>query len=224
MTTIETSNKAPTESNESPPRSVAIPLAEFGKSLSDSDLNTWLEALAARNAQLGQEYEISNRGHLIIMVPTGLPGFLHEGELFIDLGIWTRQNGGVAFPSSSMVILPDGSRLGPDAAWISEERRHELRSVEQTPFPHLVPTFVAEVQSPSNTAQELANKINLFITHGTRLGWLIIADTRTVILFRPGQEPEVLVDPEFIDGDDDVLTGFRFAVRERIFDSPNNPQ
>ena len=44
------------------------------------------------------------------------------------------------------------------------------------------------------------------------------AETREVVKFRPGREPEVLYDPEFVDGDADVLPGFRFAAREKIFD------
>ena len=53
---------------------------------------------------------------------------------------------------------------------------------------------------------------------------MIDAATRTVSIFRPGRNPEILRDPEFIDGDQDVLPGFRFAVRERIFDYMNDPQ
>ena len=85
-------------------------------------------------------------------------------------------------------------------------------------FPRVAPDFIVEIKSPSNSDAELLNKIDLFLQHGTKLAWFIDAETRTVIKFRPGQEPEVLHDPEYIEGDDDVLPGFRFAVRERIFD------
>ena len=44
------------------------------------------------------------------------------------------------------------------------------------------------------------------------------------IKFRPGREPETLHDPEYIDGDADVLPGFRFAVRARIFDLFTNKE
>ena len=94
----------------------------------------------------------------------------------------------------------------------------ELELPENYPFPRIVPDFIAEIKSPSNSDAELLNKIDLFLEHGARLAWYIDAETRNVIKFRPGQEPEVLLNPEYIDGDDDVLPGFRFAVRERIFD------
>ena len=211
----------PLETHPSPPdqRSgvVRIPLAEFGKSLGDADLDRWFEAFSDRNEDEGQ-YEISNQGYLLIMAPTGSPGVLFEGDLAADALIWTREHGGVAYPATSCFILPDGSRFGPDAAWLNEERRPELSLPENRPFPRIVPDFVAEIKSPSNSRPQLIAKIALFIQYGTKLAWYIDPETREVIKLRPDQEPEVLHDPEYIDGDDDVLPGFRFAVRQRIFD------
>ena len=195
-----------------------IPLAEFGKTLADTDLDCWLEAFAERNSASGHTYAISGRGVLLIMPPTGHPGAVHEMKLVVALDIWTDENGGVAFPATARFILPDGSRFGPDAAWVRAERRDELMQPHNRPFPHIVPDFIAEIQSPSNSREELVAKINLFLRYGARLAWLLDAAAREVIKFRPGQEPEVLYDPEFVDGDEDVLPGFRFAVRARMFD------
>ena len=194
------------------PRVVAIPLAEFGKSLDDPDLDQWFEGFSARNSDMA-ECEISNTGHLLIKEPTGSPGSVYEVGLAGDLLVWADRNGGITFGSTSCFVLPDGSRFCPDAAWLREERRHEIMLPENLPFPHIVPDFVAEIKSPSNTRAELTAKINLFLEHGARLAWYINGETRTVIKFRPGQEPETLNDPEYVDGDDDVLPGFRFAVR-----------
>ncbi len=199
------------------PGTIAIPLAEFGKSLDDPDLDQWFEAFAERNSNM-YEYEISSTGHLMIREPTGNPGDLYENQLAIALGNWTAEYGGISFGPTSRFILPDGSRFGPDAAWLRAERLGELTLPENKPFAHIVPDFIAEIKSPSNSDAELINKIDLFLEHGTRLAWFIDAETRTVIKFRPGQEPETLHDPEYIDGDDDVLPGFRFPVRQRIFD------
>ncbi len=196
---------------------VAIPLAEFGMSLGNPDLDQWFEGFSARNSDMA-EYEISNTGHLLIREPTGSPGSVYETELAGELLFWSRRHGGIAFGSSSCFVLPDGSRFCPDAAWLREERRREIMLPENLPFPHIVPDFIAEIKSPSNSRAELTAKINLFLEHGTKLAWYIDGETRTVIKFRTGHEPETLNDPEYVDGDDDVLPGFRFAVRERIFD------
>ena len=199
------------------PGVIRIPLAEFGKSLSDQDLDRWFEAFSARNEDEAQ-YEISSEGYLLIMAPTGNPGVLFEGELATDVIIQAREHGGVGFPATCCFVLPDGSRFGPDAAWVNEDRRQELLLPENRPFPRTVPDFVAEIKSPSNSRVQLIAEIQAFIRYGAKLGWYIDPETRNVIKFRPGQEPEVLHNPEYIDGDDDVLPGFRFAVRERIFD------
>lgn len=196
---------------------VRIPLTEFGKSLADPDLNLWFEAFSDRNEDEGQ-YEISREGCLLIMPPTGNPGAIFEGELAGAVLRWSHENGGIAFPATSRFILPDDSRFGPDAAWVPEERRAEIFLAENRPFPRIVPDFIAEIKSPSNTRGELIAKIEAFIQYGTKLAWYIDAEDREVIKFRPGQAPEVLHDPEYIDGDEDALPGFRFAVRERIFD------
>ena len=199
----------------------AIPLAEFGKSLSDADLDEWLEAFGQRNATAGQ-YEISPQGCLLIMPPTGDPGTYHELKIAVALDAWGDTHGGFVRGSSALFVLPNGAHYGPDASWVAPERQDEVRQGRR-PFSHLVPDFIVEVQSPSNSRAELIAKINQFLAYGTRLAWLIDAPTRTVIKFRPGQEPEILHNPEYIDGDADVLPGFRFAVRQRIFDNPNNP-
>ena len=196
---------------------VGIPLSEFGKSLTDHDLATWFEAFSGRNSDQGQ-YEISSTGYLLIMPPTGNPGSIYEVELAAAVFSWTRENDGIAFGPTSAFILPDGSYFGPDAAWVREERRREIILPENLPFPHIVPDFIVEIKSPSNTRTELISKIETFIAHGTRLAWYINPETRQVIKFRPEQEPEILHDPEYIDGDEDVLPGFRFVIRERIFD------
>ena len=219
MTTAVASRTRETRRKPPPkwPGVVAIPLSEFGKSLDDPDFDQWFEAFAERNSDMA-EYEISSTGHLMIREPTGNPGSIYETELAGTLLFWARANGGVVFGPTSRFVLPDGSRFGPDAAWLPEERRREIMLPENRPFPRIIPDFIAEIKSPSNSDAELINKIDLFLEHGTRLAWFIDAATRTVKKFRPGQEPETLHDPEYIEGDDDVLPGFRFAVRERIFD------
>ena len=205
-------------------QTLAIPLAEFGKTLADPNLDRWFEAFAERNSHSGHTYAIAaapacaGKGVLLIMPPTGYPGVMHEGTIYGDLYIWTRTHGGFIFPANARFTLPDGSRFGPDVAWISEERRSELLRAGSRSFPSIVPDFIVEVQSPSNSRAELVSKINLFLTYGTRLAWLIDAASRQVIKYRPDREPETLRDPEFIDGDDDILPGFSFPVRDLIFD------
>jgi Uma2 family endonuclease len=52
-----------------------------------------------------------------------------------------------------------------------------------------------------------------WIENGAQLGWLIDADRRTVIIYRPGQEPEDRVDVPYLDGEGPVA-GFRLELQD----------
>ena len=82
----------------------------------------------------------------------------------------------------------------------------------------MAPDFIVEIVSPSNQGPALVRKVNLFLSGGARLAWVINPPRRLVTIYRPGQAPETLHNPETLDGAD-VLPGFVFAVRERIFDN-----
>ena len=197
---------------------ILIPLAEFGQSLDSPDLDVWFEGFAERNKDAVGDFEITAEGELKVMPPTGFPGDMHEIRFASRLEIWAEGYGGLAGGATSRFILPDGSRRGPDAWWISEGRwRAASEEARTPPYVAVVPDFVAEIVSPSNRPAELADKVRRYLEGGARLIWVINARNRTVAVHRPGMEPEILHDPESLDGGD-VLPGFTFNVRERIFD------
>ena len=198
-----------------------LPLAEFGMALDDPGLDEWLEAFSTRNEECGF-FEITAAGELKIMPPTGIPGYWFETEFIVDLGVWNRPRGGKAGGATGRFRMPDGSRPGPDAVWFSPERWNAATEEERRPpFASIAPDFIAEIVSPSNRGPELVRKVMLFIANGTRLAWVINPDRRLVTIYRPGQAPETRHDPETLDGED-VLPGFVFEVRARIFDSIDN--
>ena len=195
-----------------------IPLAEFGQSLDSPKLDVWLEGFAERNKEAFRDLEITSRGELKIMAPTGDPGDLHEFDFGLALGNWALEHGGRAGGPTSMFILPDGSRLCPDAWWMSAERWNALPAASGRPFRAIVPDFLVEIVSPSNRGPELEDKVRRYLEGGARLVWVINARLRRATVYRPGSEPEVLDDPETLGGGD-VLPSFAFNVRERIFDN-----
>ena len=197
-----------------------IPLAEFGQSLDSPHLDKWLEAFAARNKHSsGGLFEITAEGELKIMPPTGIPGYWFETEFVIDLGIYARAHGSKAGGPTGRFRMPDGSRPGPDAIWISNERWNAATDEERRPpFTAIAPDFICEIVSPSNRGPELVRKAQRFIANGTRLAWIINPERRLVTIYRPGRESETLVDPETLGGED-VLPGFVFEVQARIFDN-----
>ena len=195
-----------------------LPLAEFGQSLDNPGLDWWLEGFAGRNQEQG-DYEITARGELKIMPPTGFPFDLYEAEMTYEVVGQARRHGGMAGGPTSLFILPDGARRGPDAWWMSTERwRAASDEARRPPFTAVVPDFVVEIVSPSNRGPELADKVRRYLEGGARLIWVIDARRRRVTIYRPGMAPEVLDDPELLDGED-VMPGFVFEVRGRIFDN-----
>ena len=196
-----------------------LPLAEFGQSLDNPGLDWWLEGFAGRNREQG-DYEITARGELKIMPPTGFPFDLYEAEATAEVVMQARRHGGLVGGPTSLFILPDGARRGPDAWWMSAERwRAASEEARRPPFTAVVPDFVVEIVSPSNRGPELADKVRRYLEGGARLIWVIDARRRRrVTIYRPGMAPEVLDDPELLD-EEDVMPGFVFEVRRRIFDN-----
>jgi Uma2 family endonuclease len=198
---------------------ILIPLAEFGQSLDSPDLDTWFEAFAGRHKDEVGDFEITARGELKIMPPTGFPGEWQEATFAAHLVIWSEGYGGRAGGPTARFWLADGSLRGPDAYWFSWERWNALPAESRTPpFARFTPDFVVEIVSPSNRGPELEDKVQRYLQGGAQLIWVINARRRLVTVYRPGAEPEVLNDPERLEGDD-VLPGFVFHVRERIFDN-----
>ena len=199
------------------PGYLLLPLAEFGQSLDNPGLDWWLEGFAGRNRDQA-EYEITAQGELKIMPPTGFPWEWQEAQMTTAVVAWSNDYGGIAGGPTARFILPDGARRGPDAYWISAERWHsEPPAARQPPFAAIVPDFVAEIVSPSNRGPELLDKVRRYLEGGALLVWVINARQRRVTIYRPGMEPEVLDDPELLHGED-VMPGFAFPVRQRIFD------
>ena len=201
------------------PGYLLIPLAEFGKSLDSPDLDVWFDEFSQRNKDKLGEFEITAQGELKIMPATGFPGDWHESEIAAEVVMRARSHGGRAGGPTSRFILSDGSRRGPDAWWMSEERWNALPPEARTPpFAAVVPDFVVEIVSPSNRGPELSDKVRRYLEGGARLIWVINARRRTAAIYRPVVAPETLRDPETLDGGD-VLPGFTFNVRELIFDN-----
>ena len=158
--------------------------------------------------------ERSAEGDILIMPPVGGEGSYQNSELSRQLTDWARKDGrGRAFDSSVQYFLPSGAAYSPDASWVLRSRLDKLSRAEKRKFLHLCPDFVVELRSPSDRLSKLKSKVREWIDNGAALGWLIDADRRTVYVYRPGTEPEELVDIDHIDGEGPV-GGFRLDLND----------
>jgi Uma2 family endonuclease len=154
--------------------------------------------------QLNPELRIerTSGGDIIVMAPTGGKTGRRNAKLIAAFGIWAEKDGsGQFFDSSTEFILPNGAGRAPDLSWIRNERWLALTEKQQEQFPPLCPNFVVELRSATDRLEILRKKMEEYIANGAELGWLIDPQERKVHIYRPGTDPEVLVDPQQVSGE-----------------------
>ncbi|MBV8885471.1 MAG: Uma2 family endonuclease [Chroococcidiopsidaceae cyanobacterium CP_BM_RX_35] len=169
------------------------------------------EQLVAANREL--QLELTARGKLIIMPPTGGETGNRNFEIYIDLGNWNRQTQlGKAFDSSTGFRLPNGATRSPDVSWMRIERWNTLTQEQRKKILPLCPDFVIELVSETDELEDAQVKMQEYLESGLRLGWLINPKARQVEIFRPNQEVEILDSPTTLSGED-VLPEFVFNLQ-----------
>jgi Uma2 family endonuclease len=165
--------------------------------------------------QLNPELRIerTSGGDIIVMAPTGGKTGRRNAKLIVAFGRWAEEDGrGQFFDSSTEFILPNGAGRAPDLSWIRNERWLALTEKQQEQFPPLCPDFVVELRSPTDRLETLRTKMEEYVANGAELGWLIDPLERTVNIFRPGLDPEVLENPHQVSGEP-LLKGFVLDVQ-----------
>ena len=184
--------------------------------LTDAEIDQWIVDLYRANEERGFSLELTAEGELIINPMVNRDGSVAEGALFVSLFIWTEANNGETHGANVNMRLPDGSRIRPDALWLSPEQVAALPPVSYGGAITVCPAFAAEIMSGTDRLPPLQRKMERYIANGAQLGWLIDPYRRRVYVYRPGVDVEALEDPETVSGDP-VLPGFVFEVRRRIF-------
>jgi Uma2 family endonuclease len=158
--------------------------------------------------------ELTAKGKLIIMPPTGGETGNRNGRLIQQLFNWTDTNGtGIAFDSSTGFRLPNGANRSPDASWVLLERWNNLTPEQQKNFIPLCPDFVVELISPSDSLSAIREKMEEYINNGTRLGWLIDRESRQVEIYRQNIAIEILNSPNTLFGEN-ILPGFLLNLEQ----------
>ena len=144
-------------------------------------------------------------GELILMTPAGGKTSNREGYLSRELDIWAEHDArGIAFNSNGGFSLADGSVRAANAAWLSLQKWNSLSSDEQGKFLPFCAEFVIELRSPSHSVSELESKMADWMANGGQLAWLIDPLRKLAIVYRPGQQPETLLQPETLHGEGPV--------------------
>ncbi len=143
--------------------------------------------------------ERNANGEIIVMPPAFADTGNRNGRVFGQLYVWSEADAtGEAFDSSSGFTLPNGATRSPDAAWILCDRWNALSPEQQASFAPIVPDFVVELRSSSDTLASLKEKMEEYIANGVRLGLLIDRKNCQVHIYRPNRLPEILDNPESV--------------------------
>lgn len=153
------------------------------------------------------------RGELVEMAP---PGFDHgdiASELISRLRMYAREHdlGRVSTESGFLLEHDPDLVLAPDVAFVRADRlppRDERRG-----YLPLAPDLVVEVISPSDRAGQVLAKVNLYLTSGVPLLWLVDPEAQTVTVFTPDSPARVLSAPDTLTGGE-VLPGFELPIHE----------
>jgi Uma2 family endonuclease len=162
-------------------------------------------SLCLKNPDL--RLELTPDSKLIVMAPTGGESGRKNFKLSGQLFVWNeRTELGEAFDSSTGYDLTvfGGGKPSPDVSWIEKSRLEGANIIGLIP---LVPDFVVELRSETDSLSEAQKKMRDYQQVKVRMGLLIDPKKKRVEIYRPGQEVEILEDPTSIDCNE-VMPGF----------------
>jgi Uma2 family endonuclease len=155
--------------------------------------------------------ERNPQGELEIMTPLVPGGGRRESYVIRQLDIWADEHGGESFSSDTGFTLPDGSMRCPDASWISRERWLALTEEERNEFSPVCPEFIVEIVSKSDSRKTVERKMEMWIANGAQLAWMIDPFAATLTIYRPGETPNELLRPDWVEADT-IVPGFRLET------------
>ncbi|MBD2199128.1 MULTISPECIES: Uma2 family endonuclease [Calothrix] len=159
-------------------------------------------------------FERKPDGTLLLMPLVGGLTSNRNVNITAQLGLWNRDELlGVAFSSSTGFTLPNGAVRSPDASWLRRNKWDALTQEQKERFAPVCPDFVVELRSASDCLQRLHNKMQEYLDNGSRLGWLIDLETKTVEIYRHNQDIEILQSPASLLGED-ILSGFVLTLKD----------
>ncbi len=143
---------------------------------------------------------------VIFVSPAGLRHDNIAAKLIMRIGMYLLTNPiGEFYATSAGFQITPNVVLSPDGAYVSNMRLAGKPSPEG--FAPYAPDLAIEVISPSDSATDLTEKIELYLAHGTQLLWVINPRTRSANVYRADGSGNRLQVSDMLQGED-VLPGF----------------
>ena len=151
--------------------------------------------------------------NVIIMPPLTYESSFYENEASFQLTVWNKKHQlGVTFGSSAGFTLPDGSIKSPDAAWVSLNQHNLLNAKQRKSFPLLIPEFIVEVRSKTDSLVALQTKMEEWIANGVLLAWLIDPTQQKAYIYRADGSTTQIDDFNQTLSGENVLPEFTFDL------------
>ena len=119
---------------------------------------------------------------------------------------------GVPCDSSTAFTMKTGNKRSPDFSFVSRER---LKGIKRLPKGYFqgAPDLAIEVIFPSNTFEELHEKLVEYFANCCKLVWIVNPDERSVLVYRQPQPDKLLKLTDTLDGED-IIPGFSLAIAD----------
>ena len=171
--------------------------------------------LSISKANEGIRVEQTSPTQLTLMPPAGFETSDRDSEICLQLRTWSKKSRkGRVTDSNTLFTLPDGRKLGPNAAWISSERLKTLSRKQREGFLPVIPEFVMELRSPSHSLAQLRRKMARWIDGGVEVAWLVDPVARKVEIYRRGDEPKKTISDSLSISGDGPVEGFILQLEE----------
>ncbi len=120
---------------------------------------------------------------------------------------------GRVYPDAAFVLSEDPPTLrAPDLAFVPADR---VADTQEDDWMRGAPELAVEVVSPSESAQDLQQKVEQYLAAGAKLVWVVYPKTHKVHVHKPDSNPIVLADDDLLEAPD-LFPGWSLKV-SRLF-------
>jgi Uma2 family endonuclease len=134
-----------------------------------------------------------------------------QGKLLTAINeVSEAQQIALAFPELRCTF--GGRSIVPDVAMFAWERIPLDENGDVANVFEAAPDWTIEILSPDQSQTKVTGNILHCLKHGSRLGWLIDPDERSVLVYPLGQQPELLREPKDVLPVPDLLAGWQVTV------------
>ncbi len=163
-------------------------------------------------AAAGECFEVVH-GQMVEVEVTGEQHGRIEFKLLLKMGNYVVQNDlGTLYPGDmSFVLAGDEDNIvllrEPDVAFVAKEN---MRSTEK--YLYQAPELAVEIISPSQSFQELMDKVGEYLQYGVREVWLVQPKSKRIHMFFPDNRFVVYKDDQTLESE--VIDGFKLKLSD----------